>query len=152
MRSFAILFIALLFSMAAWSRELPRYALILSDPAPIKARAQGGQAAVEAARTKVLAAQDAVRSELNTRGVRITGASHTLLNAIFVAAEPDVAAQLTSIDGVIQVARLGRFRLNLDHAVQLINVPAAYNLIGGASNAGLGVKIDRKSTRLNSSH
>src|SRR5580658_8849866 len=106
MRPFIFVLFTLFFATAAWSRDLPRYALILSDPAPIEARAEGGQAAVEAARTKVLAAQAAVVSELKARGVRITGASHTLLNAIFVAAEPDVAAQLTSIDGVLQVARL----------------------------------------------
>jgi subtilisin family serine protease len=148
----ALVLIALQFSVAGWSKDLPRYALILSDPAPIKARAEGGQAAVEAARTKVLAAQAAVASELKARGVRITGASHTLLNAIFVAAEPDVAAQLTSIDGVIQVARLGRFHLNLDHAVQLINVAAAYSLIGGASNAGAGIKIGMIDTGITATH
>ncbi len=69
-----------------------------------------------------------------------------------MAAEPDVAAQLTSIDGVVQVARLGRFKLNLDHAVQLINVPAAYNLIGGASKAGAGIKIGMIDTGITATH
>ena len=109
MRKLALVLFVLIYPIAGWSADLPRYALILSDPAPIRARAQGGQAAVDAARTTVLAAQAAVRAELNARGIRITGASHTLLNAVFVAAEPDVAAQLTSIAGVIQVARLGAF-------------------------------------------
>jgi minor extracellular serine protease Vpr len=152
MRRLALVLLVLLFSAAGWSRELPRYALILSDPAPIKARAEGGEAAVDAARTKVLAAQAAVRDELNARGVRITGSAHTLLNAIFVAVEPGVAAQLTSIAGVIQVARLKRFRPTLDHAVQLINVPAAYNLIGGASNAGAGIKIGMIDTGITATH
>jgi minor extracellular serine protease Vpr len=152
MRLFALTLITLLFTTAGWSKDTPRYALILSDPAPIRARAQGGQAAVDAARTKVLAAQAAVRSALIARGIRITGSSHTLLNAVFVAAEPDVAARLISIDGVIQVARLGRFRPSLDHAVQLINVPAAYALIGGASNAGAGVKIGMIDTGITATH
>src|ERR1700691_4936949 len=152
MRNLALVVLTAYFSVAGWSKDLPRYALILSDPAPIRARAEGGQAAVEAARTKVLAAQAAVRSELNARGVRITGSAHTLLNAIFVAAEPAVAAQLTSIDGVIQVARLKRFRPDLDHAVQLINVPAAYALIGGASNAGAGIKIGMIDTGITATH
>jgi minor extracellular serine protease Vpr len=152
MRSLALVFLAAFFSVAGWSREVPRYALILSDPAPVRARAQGGQAAVQAAQTRVLAAQAAVVSQLKARGVRITGSSHTLLNAIFVAAEPDVAAQLASIGGVIQIARLRRFRLNLDHAVQLINVPAAYSLIGGASKAGAGVKIGMIDTGITATH
>jgi minor extracellular serine protease Vpr len=153
MRRLALLFLlTAYFSVAGWSRDLPRYALILSDPAPIKARAEGGQAAVDAARTKVLTAQAAVRNELNARGIRITGSAHTLINAIFVAAEPGVAARLTSIDGVVQVARLKRFRPTLDHAVQLINVSAAYNLIGGASNAGAGIKIGMIDTGIEATH
>jgi len=152
MRKLALVFLTAYFSVVGWSRDLPRFAVILSDPAPIKARAEGGQAAVDAARTKVLAAQAAVGNELNARGVRITGAAHTLLNAIFVAAEPGVAAQLASIPGVIQVARLGRFHPTLDHAVQLINVPAAYSLIGGASNAGAGIKIGMIDTGITATH
>jgi len=86
-RAVALGFTALLFSTTGWSRDLPRYAVILSDPAPITVRAQGS-AAVEAARTRVLAAQQIVREELRSKGVRVTGSSHTLLNAIFVASEP----------------------------------------------------------------
>jgi hypothetical protein len=63
MRSLALVFITVLFSMAGWAGDLPRYAVILSDPAPIKARAQG-IAAVEAARAKILAAQE---GECSTR-------------------------------------------------------------------------------------
>jgi minor extracellular serine protease Vpr len=137
--------------MAAWSRDLPRYAVILSDPAAIRARAHGN-AAIEAARSKVLAAQENVKAELHARGVRITGSSNTLMNAIFVAAEPEVAARLKSIAGVIQVARLGRFHLNLDHAVQLINVPAAWSLLGGTSNAGAGVRIGLIDTGITATH
>ncbi len=152
MRKLALVLFVLFCARAGWSRDLPRYALILSDPPAIRARAQGGPAAVEAARTKVMAAQAAVRSELSARGVRITGSSNTLLNAIFVAADPSVVTQLESIAGVIQVARLGRFRPTLDHAVQLINVPAAYNLIGGASNAGAGIKIGMIDTGIEATH
>ena len=152
MRKLVLILFVLICPIAGWSADLPRYALILSDPAPVRARAQGGPAAVEAARIKVLAAQAAVRSELNARGIRITGASHTLLNAVFVAADPSVVAQLTSIAGVIQVARLGRFRPTLDHAVQLINVPAAYSLIGGASNAGAGIKIGMIDSGITATH
>jgi minor extracellular serine protease Vpr len=152
MRSLAVVFITLLFSATGWSGDLPRYAVILSDPAPITARAQGGGAAVESARAKVLAAQKTVKEALRARGVRITGASHTLLNAIFVAIEPGQADQLKSISGVSQVARLGRFHLNLDHAVQLINVPAAWSLLGGTSNAGAGIKIGIIDTGIEATH
>lgn len=151
MRSLALVFITVLLAIAGWAQDLPRYAVILSDPAPIKARAQGIPA-VEAARAKVLAAQERVKSELIARGVRITGSSHTLINAIYVAAEPDAANRLKSIAGVSQVARLGRFHLNLDRAVQLINAPAAWSLLGGTSNAGAGVKIGIIDTGITATH
>ncbi|HEX4278232.1 MAG TPA: S8 family serine peptidase, partial [Bryobacteraceae bacterium] len=141
MRSLAILSITLFFSLAAWARDLPRYAIILSDPAPITARPQGGRTAVVAARARLLPRQESMKAELRRRGIRITGSSHILLNAIFVAAEPDQADQLKSLAGVMHVAPLARYHLNLDHAEQLINVPAAWNLLGGTSNAGAGVKI-----------
>ena len=147
-----VVFAALLFATMAWAVDLPRYAVILSDPAPITARARGGRPAVEAARTRVLAAQGVVREELRSRGIRITGSSHTLLNAIFVEAEPEAADQLKSIPGVGRVARLTRFHLDLDRAVQLINVPAAWNMLGGTSNAGAGVRIGIIDTGIEATH
>ncbi len=157
MRSFALVLIALLSSVAGWSRDLPRYAVILSDPAPIQARAQegnaqGGNAAVAAARTRVIRAQETVQRELRTRGIKITGSAHTFLNAVFVAADPATAAQLKSIPGVRQVAPLQRFHLSLDKAEQLINVPAAWNLLGGTTNAGAGIKIGIIDTGIQASH
>jgi uncharacterized protein (TIGR03437 family) len=107
---------------------------------------------VESARAQVKATQRRLMDELNARGVRITGAANTLLNAVFVAASPEDASRLSSIPGVIQVTRLNEFRLNLDHAVQLINVPAAYTLLGGASNAGAGIKIGIIDTGITASH
>jgi len=151
-RATALIFITVLFAVPGWSKQLPRYALILSDPAPIQARAQGGRPAVEAAQVKVVAAQESVKAELRARGFAVTGSAHTLLNAIFVAAAPESVDQLKSIAGVRQVARLGRFHLKLDHAVQLINVAAAYSLLGGTSNAGAGIKIGMIDTGITAAH
>jgi subtilisin family serine protease len=152
MRNLALFLTALLIPFSARSQDFPRYAVILTGPAPIAARAQGGRPAVEAARAKAAAAQVAVARELQSRRVRITGASHTLLNAIFVAASPDQANQLKSIPGVGQVARLSRFHPSLDHAEQLINVPAAWNLLGGTSNAGAGIRIGVIDTGIQATH
>src|SRR4051812_35152614 len=94
MRSLALVLIALSFSMTGWSADLARYAVILSDPPAIGPRAQTPRAGIEAAAARVLAAQEGVRRELRTRGIRVTGASHTLLNAIYVEAESAEADQL----------------------------------------------------------
>jgi uncharacterized protein (TIGR03437 family) len=147
-----VLFLGLVIRAPGWSMDLPRYALILSDPAPIEARARGGERAVVSARAQVKATQRQLMDQLHARGIRVTGAANTLLNAVFVAASPQEAAQFGSIPGVIQVAHLNRFHLNLDHATQLISVPAAYNLIGGASNAGAGVRIGIIDTGITASH
>lgn len=152
MRNFALIFITVLCAVPGWSKELPRYALILSDPAPIAARAQGGRLAVEAARARVVAAQESVKAELRTRGFTVSGSAHTLLNAVFVAAAPESVDQLKSIAGVRRVAPVGRFHLNLDHAVQLINVAAAYSLLGGTSNAGAGIKIGMIDSGITATH
>ena len=152
MRISSILSIVLIFAALGWARDLPQYALILSDPPPIRARTQSGDRAVESARAQVKATQRRLMDQLNARGIRITGAANTLLNAVFVAASPEDAARLSSIPGVIQVTPLNRFRLNLDHATELINVPAAYTLLGGASNAGAGIKIAVIDTGITASH
>lgn len=55
MRIPALFFLGLIFAVAGWPGDLPHYAVILSDPAPIRARAQGGDPAVESARTQVKA-------------------------------------------------------------------------------------------------
>ena len=93
----SILSIGLIFAALGWARDLPQYALILSDPPPIRARTQSSDRAVESARAQVKATQRRLMGELNARGIRITGAANTLLNAVFVAASPEDAARLSSI-------------------------------------------------------
>ncbi|HWF08166.1 MAG TPA: S8 family serine peptidase, partial [Bryobacteraceae bacterium] len=141
MRCFAIASLVLLCSATGWSRDVHRYAVILSDPPPIRARAQGGRAAVEAARARLQPVQESMKSTLRARGFRVTGSAHTLLNAIFIDASPSDAEQIKSFPGVTQVAPMRLLHRSLDRAEQLINVPAAWNLAGGTANAGAGVKI-----------
>ena len=152
LRAFAILFLGLFSAAAGWSQRLQRYAVILSEPAPITARAQGGKAAVATARARLQPRQQAMKARIARRGVRITGASHTLLNAIFVEASPADAEQLKSLAGVSQVAPLRRFHRTLDRAEQLIDVPAAWSLLGGPSNAGAGVRIGIIDTGIEATH
>jgi len=99
-----------------------------------------------------VSAQESVKRELRTRGIHIIGASHILLNAIFVAANPADAEGLRAITGVAHVAPMRRFHLSLDKAEQLINVPAAWNLLGGTTNAGAGIKIGIIDTGIQATH
>jgi len=62
-------------------------------------------------------------------------------NSIFVAAAPERFAELRALPEVTGVIRMRMFRSKLNRATQLMNAPAAWNLLGGASNAGASIKI-----------
>jgi len=141
-----ILFLAATLANAA---TLTRYALVLDDP---PASAAGNRAQQEAARLRNVDAHAPVRERLRASGIPITHESHILLNAIFVTADSSRIAELRAIPGVRYVARVPRYHRSLDRAIQLINVPAAWSVLGGTSNAGLGVKIAIIDTGIESTH
>ena len=122
-----------------------RYAVILNDPpvaekfAPLKVT-RG--AAVDSYRQQILGGQTALRAEIEKQNVHVTGAVQTVLNAVFVAASKDQAAQLRGLNGVKAVVPLRRYKVKLDQAVLLTNVnPGGWNAAGGVGNAGAGMKI-----------
>jgi len=131
-------------TLVAASLGTGRYAVILTDPSVAKhVAAPGGTRGAAAAnyRGQVVASQATLRKELGKRSLRVTGAAQTLLNAVFVVASKDEAAQLRALPGVKAVVPLHRYRALLDQAVQLTNVPAAWSQLGGTTNAGAGIKI-----------
>lgn len=129
-----------------------RYALILSDPPAGATVHRDNRAALASARARVRSAHEPIRRELGRRGIRITTETDTILNAIFIEAEATDAMALRSLPGIKQVARLPRLHASLDAAEQVINVPAAWSLLGGTSSAGAGVKIAILDTGIESSH
>ncbi len=141
-------FVALLLAAAlvpiGWTREADRYALILED-APL-AEQIGSREELESRSTReaagrLLAKQEVLRQELARRNIRVTGAAHILVNAVFVQARPDQIQELRGLPGVRSIAYLPPLRLNLDRALDLSNVRSAWNRVGGIANAGTGVKI-----------
>ncbi len=152
MRRIALFFILTLVTVPAWARDLVRYAVVLKDPAAATLASRRDRVAVARARTVIQIAHEAVKAELRTRNVRITGEAHTFLNAIFISADPSEIAALKSVSGVSYVVRMPRYHLNLDAAEQLISVPAAWSLLGGTSNAGAGMMIGVIDTGIDSSH
>ena len=80
MRSLSSLFAFLCLTGVAFARD---YAVVLTDEAPVRT-ARGNRALLESARATVTAAQEQVKSQLRTRGIRITGQARTLLNAVFI--------------------------------------------------------------------
>jgi minor extracellular serine protease Vpr len=156
--------IALLFSFATtfclcsagWSQTpASRYAVFLADEALAKrfsSRSEMQSAAGAQWRGRIEAAQSAMRNELSSRGIRITGSAGTLLNAIFVAAPPSRVAEIKAIPGVLDVVKLGRSKMLLNRATQILNGPQAWNILGGMSNAGAGIKIGIIDTGIDQTH
>jgi subtilisin family serine protease len=130
--------------LAAAEGRLRRYALVLED-APLAevavSREALSNASVRRHRARIGSAQAVVRRDLESRRVRITGAADTLVNAVFVATRAEDAGKLQGIPGVAYVRELLPMRRNLNRAADLVKAPAAWDALGGKTNAGAGVKI-----------
>jgi minor extracellular serine protease Vpr len=147
---------ALLLRSPGWSQTpATHYAVFLADEPLAKhfsSRSEMQSAAGAAWRGRIEAAQGAVRNELAARSIRITGSANTLLNAIFVIAPPARVAEIKAIPGVVDVVKLGRSKMLLNHATQILDGPQAWNLLGGMSNAGAGIKIGILDTGIDQTH
>jgi uncharacterized protein (TIGR03437 family) len=150
-------FLAIGFSISGFAQNaVSRYALILRDAplaARFAARADLQSAAATGYRRQIEAGQSAVRSELATRNVRITGSVGTLLNAVFVIAPASRVAEMAAIPGVAGVVPLHKRQALLNRATTLLNGPQAWNLTpGGIGNAGAGIKIGLLDTGIDNNH
>ncbi|PYT23664.1 MAG: hypothetical protein DMG57_31305, partial [Acidobacteria bacterium] len=135
--------------------RLDDYALILSDP-PLAQQVSSskdlhrGTSLDHAARLQ--AAQKQLSDELTLRSIRVTGSAQILVNAVFVRASADQAAALRSIPGVTRVTYMAPVHRKLDRALDLMDVPTAWNTLGGAGNAGAGVRIGVLDTGIDQNH
>jgi uncharacterized protein (TIGR03437 family) len=159
-RGISYIFLVALISFGSLQAANPpnfsgRYALILTDPSVAEYSQTHGNTPLVARshRQQIRSAQAALRSELTSRHYRITGSVDTLLNAVFVVAKPAQVAELRSLPGVKAVRPLRRFHRKLDQAVKLINANSTgWNLVGGVTNAGLGLKIGIIDTGIDQTH
>ena len=117
-------------SAAAFAEE--RYAVVLEEPPVAVARA---------GRSRVLEAQNGLRRNFSRIKVREMGATETLVNAVFLEASEEQAAELRGLPGVKYVQRLRRYKRLDQPAADLARVPAAWAIAGGETSAGAGVKI-----------
>jgi len=132
-----------------------RFALLLDDPPvsqfyPTRESAQSASASTY--RLQIRVKHAALRAEIASRGLVVTGEVDTLLNAVFVASPPERAAELASLPGVSAVLPLRYYKLGLNRAVTLVDAAGAWNALGGVSNAGLGVKVGILDTGIDQTH
>src|ERR1017187_2387111 len=132
-----------------------RYALILQDE-PVTSRfatrEQLHTATADGYRQQLALRQTAVRQELERRGVPIISSVSEVLNAVFVSAPAERVAELAAIPGVLGVRPMRQIHLALNKATQLMNAPTAWNLVGGQSKAGAGIKIGLLDTGIDQNH
>jgi len=132
-----------------------RYTLLLDDPAVaarFATREDMDSAAGRAYRAQIEARQQTVKTELANRRITVTGSTSVLINAVFVTAPSDRVAEMLSIPGVTAVRPMHRLKLFLNAATTLMNASAAWNLVGGQTNAGKGVKIGVIDTGIDQTH
>ena len=150
--------LCLAFLGLSFGQSLPHrgeYALILQD-APVAenthSRAELAGAASQARLQAVRKAQSPVLAELQRRKIHVNYASQVLVNAIFVNAPGQDAAQLRTIPGVAHVQYLPPATRDLNTALNLENLSAAWSAVGGSANAGAGIKIGIIDTGIDQNH
>jgi len=121
-----------------------RYVVVLNDPpvaARFAARPDAESSAASDYRRQLEARQAAMTSEFAGRHIQVTSQVSHLLNALFVSAPGHSIDELRAIPGVKSVTPMRRLQAKLNRAVQLMDAQAAWNAVGGQSNAGKGIKI-----------
>jgi minor extracellular serine protease Vpr len=155
MRQRVLLCFLITVSMYAAQPPSNRFALLLDDPPvsqfyPTRESTRSPEASTY--RQQIRARHAALRSEIASHGLVVTGEVDTLLNAVFVAAPPERAAELAGLPGVSGVVPLRYYKLNLNRAVTLVDAAGAWNALGGVSNAGLGVKVGILDSGIDQTH
>jgi uncharacterized protein (TIGR03437 family) len=129
--------------------------LILADPplaAMASSREQLESAAMAQPRTRIENVQNNLKAELERRKVLTIGSTKIILNAIYVIASESELPALRSLPGVVRVEKMRVLKRHLNRALPLMNVPAAWNTVGGQQSAGLGSKIGILDTGIDQTH
>lgn len=144
-----VLFVSI--SLAAWGA--PGLYIVEMEGAPALKRAteefrqaRGARAArAERGWGKYAAAvgaeQESRRWRLESRGAKVLAGVQLAANALIVEIDEDRADSLAAIPGVKRVRPAREFQMLMDTALPLHRIREAWDLIGGESRAGEGVKI-----------
>lgn len=98
------------------------------------------QAFLGRARTRIDAYRKSSRSD-RSRDFEVIGSCRTVTNSIIVRGTPEFASELLADPSVDSIHLSQPRRPLLDTAVELLNVPAAWEKLGGVQGAGAGIKI-----------
>jgi minor extracellular serine protease Vpr len=142
-------------SSLAIAAPIEHYTLVLADPPAASEYSSRAALKTPAAQARIARIQDAQRKLVSTLAdheISVTGSISTLANAVFVAARPDQVAELKALPGVQAVVKSFKLKPALNRALDLVNAKPAWDLVGGASKAGAGVKIAILDTGIDETH
>ncbi len=129
-----------------------RYIVELTE-APLGAAVRAnGRAPLGTRQRVILAEQARARPLIERRRGRILSSVDSLMNALIVHIPDEEAAALTALPGVKRVYPVHEYQAVLDHALPLLQVPAAWARIGGQNKAGAGIKIGILDTGVSPNH
>src|ERR1051325_3896660 len=113
------------------------FALILDAPSIAESRSSR----IHTSLNEIQARQRDLKTELAKRSIPVTGTASTLVNAVFVRVPMSRAAELQTLPGTRMAVLLPPLRRHLNRALDLVQASAAWSQVGGAGNAGAGVRI-----------
>jgi subtilisin family serine protease len=96
---------------------------------------------VQTYRNRIRAEQDRVGESIRAMGGTIVTRTDTASNTLIIDLPEEQAASLASVPGVKRYHPARSYRALLDQASVVHKMPQVYSQIGGASNAGAGIKI-----------
>ena len=129
--------------------------LLLAEPPVVErfpGRIEQTRAASAVYRQHLRDVQGSLRSQIEAQSVKVTGAVQHLLNGIFVNATPERAAALRNLPGVQGVVPMRRFHLVDQLTMSDVQQAWSSAAIGGAGNAGEGLKIGIVDTGIDQTH
>jgi len=129
--------------------------LILADPplaTLVASREQLESEAMAQPRARIENIQASLKAELERRNVLTIGSTKVVLNAIYVIASESELPALRALPGVVRVEKMRALKRHLNRALSLMNVPAAWNTVGGQLSAGLGSRIGILDTGIDQTH
>lgn len=85
--------------------------------------------------------QESLRQQVEQRGAAVLGAVSITANALFVEMDDGRIQEIASLPGIRRVRPVREYRMTMDAAIPLHKIPEAWELAGGQSRAGEGVKI-----------
>ncbi len=129
-----------------------RYVVELNtEPLGAAVRSQG-RAALHSRVSNIHAEQAQVKAQVERRGGHVLSTTDSLMNTLIVRIPDEQADALALIPGVKKVYPVHEVQLNLDHALAIHQVPAAWARIGGKDHAGAGIKIAILDTGVSPDH